>query len=115
MTLGFNALFGLNIVGLSGERFIVALDGDVRHMYDLGQVHGGVYLALVDTVMASVARTLLDADEFVQTVDLRTIFLRPCAVGRIFASAGIIRYNTGSFLPNLSSKTALENCSRQQR
>ncbi|MGJ8535781.1 MAG: PaaI family thioesterase [Parasphingopyxis sp.] len=91
MTNGFNALLGLNIVGLSEERFIVELDVDGRHMHDLGQVHGGVYLALADTVMARVARTRIDADEYVQTVDLRTSFLRPCAEGRIVAGASIIR------------------------
>lgn len=91
MAEGFNALLGLKIGGLAGKRFIVTLDVDERHMHDLEQVHGGVYLALADTVMARAARTQLDANEFVQTVDLRTSFLRPCTEGGIVASAAIIR------------------------
>ncbi|WP_417593169.1 PaaI family thioesterase [Parasphingorhabdus sp.] len=88
---GFNTLLGLTIVGPSEGRFIVELDADERHMHDLGQVHGGVYLALADTVMARAARARIDADEYVQTVDLRTSFLRPCSGGRIIASAAIIQ------------------------
>lgn len=56
-----------------------------------GMVHGGIYCVLIDTVLGAAVRGSYQRDVKPLTTDLNVSFLRPTGLGRIFASAGIIK------------------------
>lgn len=56
-----------------------------------GVVHGGAIASLIDTASAFAVLTRVDVNERVTTTDLTIHYLRPAVVGRIVATARIIR------------------------
>lgn len=87
---GFNELLGLHIVGPVGDRFIVELDADARHLHRLGRVHGGVYLSLLDTAMARAVRLTMEDGGYAPTAEMKASFIRSSGPGRLIASAHVV-------------------------
>jgi uncharacterized protein (TIGR00369 family) len=56
-----------------------------------GVMHGGAIASLIDTAMAFAIISLLAPQEKVTTVDLTISYLRPVTVGRMTASAKVVR------------------------
>lgn len=87
---GFNALLGIRLRGASGDCYELELDVSSQHLHAAGLVHGGVYLALLDTVMARAARIGIGDDVYMPTLEIKVNFLRPIAEGRIAASGRVV-------------------------
>jgi uncharacterized protein (TIGR00369 family) len=87
----------LKHLGLTDFRLLpngdLAVDLEIapHHMNSGGVAHGGVYLAMLDTVLgASVVRTLAKG-EWTATQSLTTNFLAPAKSGRLRASGRVDR------------------------
>ena len=68
----------------------VALDLRPELMNNHGATHGGVIMTLLDVCMAIAARTSVDNQYSVMTVDMSLTFLRP-APGRVVAEGRVLR------------------------
>ncbi len=66
----------------------VDISHDVRN--SAAAAHGGLLMTLLDSVMASAARSLLDGDHGVMTIDLQTQFLAP-GRGTLFGEGKVVR------------------------
>lgn len=84
---GFNELLGIRLRGACDDCYALELDIEPQHLHAAGRVHGGVYLALLDTVMARAARIGIGDDIYMPTLEIKVNFLRPVAAGRITATA----------------------------
>ena len=71
----------------------VSIHLDVRDelKQNQGVVHGGVIASLIDTASAFAVLTQIEIDESVTTTDLTIHYLRPITIGRMTATARIIR------------------------
>jgi uncharacterized protein (TIGR00369 family) len=87
----FNGLLGLRLVGPAPEGFVVELEAMARHLHGRGMVHGGVYLALLDTAMARAARDGLDPAVLTPTIELKAAFLRAAGPGLLRARGWVVR------------------------
>lgn len=63
---------------------------DERMGNSRGEVYGGFYAALGDTLSALAAMTVLKPDEIVKTTDLRVSYFRPMKEGVVHATAVVI-------------------------
>ncbi|WP_028314353.1 PaaI family thioesterase [Desulfatibacillum aliphaticivorans] len=63
---------------------------DERMGNSRGEVYGGFYAALGDTLSAIAAMTVLKPDEIVKTTDLRVSYFRPMKEGVVHATAIVI-------------------------
>ncbi|MBI9078015.1 MAG: PaaI family thioesterase [Desulfatibacillum sp.] len=69
---------------------------DKRMANSRGEVYGGFYAALADTLSAIAAMTLLKPDEIVKTSDLRVSFFRPMKQGVVQGEASVINRSRSS-------------------
>jgi uncharacterized protein (TIGR00369 family) len=90
MTTGFNALLGLTHIGLRGDRYWIEMDAGDDHVHELGFVHGGVILSLLDTAMARVVRHGREGLSYMPTIELSSSFLRPVGRGTLRACGAIL-------------------------
>lgn len=89
-TAGFNGYMGFELLGERDGEFEVALEVRPHHLHEAGRVHGGVYLALLDTAMARASRALLGPHEYLPTLELKMNFLGSIASGRLFARGRVV-------------------------
>lgn len=90
--IGFNNLIGIELVGMQDGRYVVELAIEGHHLSGANKVHGGVYMAMLDTAMARVLRDQTTADNNGQvTVELKTNFLRGVESGRLRAEGRVIK------------------------
>ena len=61
-----------------------------RLTQDAGVAHGGVAAALIDSAVGLALCTMLDAEEFITTVELKVNFTAPAQLGLLKASGQII-------------------------
>jgi uncharacterized protein (TIGR00369 family) len=87
---GFNALLGIQLRGVRGDCYELDLDVAPRHLHAAGRVHGGVYLALLDTVMARASRIGIGDEIYVPTLEIKVNFFRPLAAGKINATGRVV-------------------------
>jgi len=87
---GFNELLGVELKGEKGEQYLLELLVGPQHLHQGGGVHGGVYLSLLDTVMARASRIGLPPTSYLPTLELKTNFLASIKSGRITAIGRVI-------------------------
>jgi uncharacterized protein (TIGR00369 family) len=89
-THGFNALLGLELKGSQNGDYVLELLIGPGHLNEAGGVHGGVYLSLLDTVMARAGRMDQGPDLYLPTLELKTNFLGSVNSGRIIGKGRVI-------------------------
>lgn len=82
---GFNALLGLQLLGEHEDGYRLELLVGPQHLNAAGGVHGGVYLGLLDTVMARACKIGQPDDAYWPTLEMKVNFLRSARGGRIVA------------------------------
>jgi uncharacterized protein (TIGR00369 family) len=87
---GFNELLGMELKGLIDDTYVVELAIGPQHLHVRGGVHGGVYLSLLDTVMARASRAALAPGQYQPTLELKTNFLNAVQSGRIIAKGRVV-------------------------
>ncbi|HEX2016461.1 MAG TPA: PaaI family thioesterase [Solirubrobacteraceae bacterium] len=87
-TVGFDALYGLQILDYSDEHVRAQVPVSERVKQPMGLVHGGLYAAIAESV-ASMATYLAVAPEGQAAMGLanQTSFLRPITEGTVHAHA----------------------------
>lgn len=86
-TRGFVDHIGAKVVEASGDRVVLSLDVDSRHLQPAGVLHGGVHCTLVETAASIGGHLWLDGKGGVVGVNNNTNFLRPFRGGRLVAAA----------------------------
>ncbi len=72
------------------SRLKVQFEGKPEFLNPLGTVQGGFLTAMLDDTVGPAATAALPADQFTQTLEIKTSFLRPAKVGPIFAEARVV-------------------------
>jgi uncharacterized protein (TIGR00369 family) len=88
---GFIELLGIEIIGLHCDKFTIQLEVQNKHLHSAGQVHGGVYMALLDTVMSRALHGLRGEKITAATAEMKSNFLRPCEKGIIRAEGWTVK------------------------
>ena len=81
---------GLEPVSFGGGEASFRLTLEPQHENSLGMAHGGVTLTMLDLALSAAARSNLDADSTVITIDMQTSFLAP-ARGTLLAKGRTVR------------------------
>ena len=89
-TQGFNALLGIQLLGERDGVYVLELPVGPQHLHEAGRVHGGVYLALLDTAMARASRIGLSPGEYRPTLELKMNFLGSVSAGRLIATGRVV-------------------------
>jgi uncharacterized protein (TIGR00369 family) len=87
----YNALLGMELLGGQDDTYELALEIRACHLNGAGGVHGGVYLGLLDTVMARACRSGQPEPAYWPTLELKVNFLRSVASGRISARGRVVK------------------------
>jgi len=77
MGKGFNALLGVTYIGMQDTGYWIEIEAGDEHVHDLGLVHGGVILSLLDIAMSRAVRHGLEAHIYMPTIEINASFLRP--------------------------------------
>jgi uncharacterized protein (TIGR00369 family) len=88
---GFASELGLREQMASDGSACIEFDAGERHLNPAGTVHGGMLATLVDTAIASAARSATDDGEVPATTQLTLAFLRAAHPGTLSVTAQIIR------------------------
>jgi uncharacterized protein (TIGR00369 family) len=83
----FATTLGLNELVVTPERVSASLEWDASRCTSGGILHGGVLMALADSVGGYCAIANLPADSGTATIESKTNFLRPVRQGRVHATA----------------------------
>lgn len=87
----FSNLLGIEHVGRTDEGFVIAMAIDKdKHHHEAGMVHGGVYLSLLDSVVARAMHSEFPEIAYTPTLNLNVQFFRPAQSGTIRAVGTII-------------------------
>ena len=86
-------------VGLLGFEFVRAERGAATFALEVreeltrmgGILHGGAVVSLLDTAAAFAVHTVIEPEARTVTVDLTVHFLRPASLGRVEATARVLR------------------------
>jgi len=81
---------GMHLTRLGTGRAEIRINVTRRLTQDAGVAHGGVAAALVDSAVGLALCTMLDAEEFITTVELKVNFTAPAQLGLLKASGHII-------------------------
>jgi uncharacterized protein (TIGR00369 family) len=90
-TVPFAQLLGIELDGIGSGTATLGLTVSKQLTQNHGVVHGGAIASLIDTATAFAILSLLSPEERVTTVDLTISYLRPVKVGRISATANVVR------------------------
>jgi uncharacterized protein (TIGR00369 family) len=90
---------GIPYVGLLGFEFVRAERGAATFALEVreeltrmgGILHGGAVVSLLDTAAAFAVHTVIEPEARTVTVDLTVHFLRPASLGRVEATARVLR------------------------
>ena len=90
---------GVPYVGLLGFEFVRAERGAATFALEVreeltrmgGILHGGAVVSLLDTAAAFAVHTVIEPEARTVTVDLTVHFLRPASLGRVEATAHVLR------------------------
>ena len=84
----FDALYGLEILELTGERARAQVKVEEHHKQPMGLVHGGVFASIAESIAsAATARAVFEQGNSAQGLSNQTSFLRPILGGTIHADA----------------------------
>lgn len=81
---------GLEPVSYGGGEAAFALQLEPQHENSLGMAHGGLVLTMLDLALSAAARSNLDGESTVMTIDMQASFLAP-ARGRLLAKGRTVR------------------------
>jgi len=81
---------GMHLTRLGTGRAEIRINVTRRLTQDAGVAHGGVAAALIDSAVGLALYTMLDAEEFITTVELKVNFTAPAQLGLLKASGQII-------------------------
>jgi acyl-CoA thioesterase len=81
---------GMHLTGLGAGRAEMRIKVTKRLTQDAGVAHGGVAAALIDSAVGLALCTMLDAEEFITTVELKVNFIAPTQLGLLKASGHIL-------------------------
>lgn len=87
----FRQHLGIRVEYIGRERSEISLPVTENLLQAYGMVHGGVYCVLIDTAIGTAVRAGYQCDVKPLTTDLNVSFLRSAGVGRIHASAELIK------------------------
>jgi uncharacterized protein (TIGR00369 family) len=87
----YDAHMGFRLVSWSREGAVVEADVDGRFANPTGVLHGGVLMGLADSAMGLTVTGLLAEGQAGTNTDLQMRFLRPTTVGRLTATARVVR------------------------
>lgn len=92
----FRKLLGVQIEEISEGVAVLSLSirDDLLQAGDM--VHGGVLSVLIDSVIGTAVRTVLDSNEFSVTAEMNINYFRPAIKGKIFAEGKLV--NKGKLL-----------------
>lgn len=79
---GFQRLIGVELGEVRPDEVVATIEIGPHHLNSVGRVHGGVLMALADSLGALGALQSLAADQRTATLESKTNFLRP-AGGRV--------------------------------
>jgi acyl-CoA thioesterase len=81
---------GMHLTRLGTGRAEIRINVTRRLTQDAGVAHGGVAATLIDSAVGLALYTMLDAEEFITTVELKVNFTAPAQLGLLKASGQII-------------------------
>lgn len=87
----YDAFMGFRLVSWSPEGAVVEADVDGRFANPTGVLHGGVLMGLADSAMGLTVTGLLAEGQAGTNTDLQMRFLRPTKLGRLTATARLVR------------------------
>jgi uncharacterized protein (TIGR00369 family) len=99
--VAYAKFLGLELCEIKSGEVSVCLDVRDELKQNQGVVHGGAVASLIDTASAFAILTKLAPEERVTTTDLTIHYLRPITVGRLIATARIIRGGRRVFVVNV--------------
>lgn len=92
----FRKLLGVKIEDISEGAAVLSLPIREDLLQSGNMVHGGVLSVLIDSVIGTAVRTVLDPNEFSVTAEMNINYFRPAIKGKIFAEGKLV--NKGKLL-----------------
>jgi uncharacterized protein (TIGR00369 family) len=92
----FRKLLGVKIEEVSDGAAVLSLPIREDLLQSGNVVHGGVLSVLIDSVIGTAVRTVLDPNEFSVTAEMNINYFRPAIKGKIFAEGKLV--NKGKLL-----------------
>jgi uncharacterized protein (TIGR00369 family) len=92
----FRKLLGVKIENISEGAAVLSLPIREDLLQAGNMVHGGVLSVLIDSVIGTAVRTVLDTDEFSVTAEMNINYFRPAIKGKIIAEGKLV--NKGKLL-----------------
>lgn len=92
----FRKLLGVKIEEVSDGAAVLSLPIREDFLQSGNVVHGGVLSVLIDSVIGTAVRTVLDPNEFSVTAEMNINYFRPAIKGKIFAEGKLV--NKGKLL-----------------
>ncbi|NWQ42854.1 PaaI family thioesterase [Bacillus sp. EB106-08-02-XG196] len=92
----FRKLLGVKIEDISEGAAVLSLSIREDLLQSGNMVHGGVLSVLIDSVIGTAVRTVLDPNEFSVTAEMNINYFRPAIKGKIFAEGKLV--NKGKLL-----------------
>ncbi len=86
----FNELLDIQFRGYQYDVYRLELAVRPQHLHSAGNVHGGVFLSLLDTVMSRAVRAYRPEHSYAPTVQLSGNFFRPVSDGLIVAEGRVV-------------------------
>lgn len=85
-------LLGWQLVALDAEKGEISVSFDARPDFvnPVGTVQGGFIAAMLDDTMGPAAAAFLGGQDFAQTLELKTSFLRAARPGRLIGHARVV-------------------------
>lgn len=99
----FADLLGFKVESRADGKSRMTLDVREDHFNPHGTVHGGVLYALADTGMGAALTSLLSADEFCSTIEIKIGYFRPWRSGLLSCETRVVNRgrSTASLLSDL--------------
>lgn len=92
----FRQLIGVRIQQISKGSAVLTLPFNEKLLQSGNRVHGGVLSVLIDSVIGTAIRTVLEDDTFGATAEMNINYFRPVTKGAIQAKGKVV--NKGRFL-----------------
>lgn len=101
------ALLGWTALSVEPGRVRVQYTAREEFYNPQGSVQGGFLTAMLDDAMGPAGYTLLDAEEFAPTLELKVSFVRPATAGKIIAEGWVV--HRGSSVMFLEGRLTTED------
>jgi acyl-CoA thioesterase len=99
----FARALGLQMIERGDGRCIMAIDIDrKRHFSPQGAAHGGVAYSLADTAMGGALTSLLDADQWCATLEIKINYHVRVGEGRLTCEAAVL--HRGKRVANIDAR-----------